>query len=266
MEVVRIERFDDPRLEDYRNMSDAELLRQRSLFVAEGRLVVGRLLQEEADSVVSLLLNNAAYKALEPHAARLPADTPVYVCETGHFAGITGFDLHRGCLAIARRPAERDAWEIIDRSDLILVLEGVADPDNVGSVFRNAHAFGAGAVLLSPTCCDPLYRKAVRTSVGSVLRVPYARLDNWPAHLEALKAKGFTLIALTPRNSASDLASYSRRQRGQRTAVLVGREGPGLTPAAEAMCDVAVRIPIRPELDSLNVATATGIALYHLTV
>src|SRR5688572_31516472 len=146
MEVVRIERFDDPRLEDYRNMSDAELLRQRSLFVAEGRLVVGRLLQEEAGSVVTLLLNNAAYKALEAHAARLAPDTPVYVCETGHFAGITGFDLHRGCLAIARRPAERDAWDVVARSDLILVLEGVADPDNVGSVFRNAHAFGAGAV------------------------------------------------------------------------------------------------------------------------
>ena len=145
------------------------------------------------------------------------------------------------------------------------MLEGVTDPDNVGSAFRNAAAFGAGGILLSPTCCDPLYRKAIRTSMGSTLRVRYARLENWPADLDTLKAKGFRVVALTPKESAVDLASCAR-STGQKTAVLVGSEGPGLTAAAEAMADVSVHIPIRPEVDSLNLATATGIALYYLTI
>ena len=265
MQIVRIGRIDDPRLDEYRNLSDAQSLRRCRLFVAEGRLVVGRLL-ESAHRVVSLLLNEASFHALENRLASVPAETPVYICDTPDFASITGFNLHRGCLALAVRPAALAAEEISDRADLILVLEGVTDADNVGSVFRNAAAFGAGGVLLSPTSCDPLYRKAIRTSMGSVLRMPYARLANWPADLLALKAKGFTLVALTPRASAIDLASCAKRHGRQRMAVLVGSEGPGLTAAAEAMADVCVRIPIRAEVDSLNLATATGIALYHLTV
>jgi len=265
MRAVRIDRFDDPRLEDYRNVSDAQLLRGQNLFVAEGRLVVGRLL-EDGHGVVSLLLNDASYQALEASAMRLPDETPVYVCETGLLAAITGFNLHRGCLAMARRPPERAAGDIVDRCDLILVLEGVTDADNVGSVFRNAHAFGAGGVLLSPTCCDPLYRKSVRTSGGAVLRVPYARVQDWPGSLGELTATGFTLVALTPHSSAPDLASRSRRRPGERIALLVGSEGPGLSAAAQGMCDTSLRIAIRPEVDSLNLATATGIALYYLSV
>ena len=143
------------------------------------------------------------------------------------------------------------------------MLEGVADADNVGSAFRNAAAFGVGCVLLSPTTCDPLYRKAIRTSMGSVLEIPFARLDNWPADLGMLKAKGFTLIALTPKDLAIDLPSCAKRQPRQRMAVLAGNEGNGLTASAEAMADVCVRVPIRPAVDSLNLATATGIALYY---
>lgn len=160
---------------------------------------------------------------------------------------------------------DRTLGEVADRSNLVLVLEGVTDADNVGSAFRNAAAFGAGGVLLSPTCCDPLYRKAIRTSMGSVLRMPYAWLESWPADLETLKQKRFTLVALTPRDSALDLASVERRVLGPRVAVLVGSEGRGLTAAAEAMADLPVRIRICPEIDSLNLATATGIALHHLT-
>jgi tRNA G18 (ribose-2'-O)-methylase SpoU len=262
MHVVRIERFDDPRIDDYRNVSDAELLRRRGLFVAEGRLVVNRLF-ESAHRVESVLVNETSLRALERGPAAIPAETPVYVCGAGDFRSITGFNLHRGCLALATRPPPREPGDLADRSDFILVLEGVTDPDNVGSVFRNATAFGAGSVLLSPTTCDPLYRKAIRTSMGSVLRMPYARFEHWPADLGMLKAKGFTLVALTPKEPAIDLLSCGRRRR---MAVLIGSEGPGLTSAAEAMADVRVRIPIRADVDSLNLATATGIALYSLTV
>jgi len=259
MPVIRIESFDDPRLADYRNVSDAELLRRRNRFVAEGRLVVGRVL-EAGNRVESMLVNDASLKGLETSVSRVRQDIPIYVCNTNQFTGITGFNLHRGCLALVERPAIRSLADVLREAELLLVLEGVTDADNVGSAFRNAAAFGA-SVVLSDTCCDPLYRKAIRTSMGSVLRTPYARMNNWPDDLAALKAERFTVVALTPRQHAIDLATCARHQR---MALLVGSEGPGLTPAAEAMADVCVRIPIRPEVDSLNLATATGIALFHL--
>jgi tRNA G18 (ribose-2'-O)-methylase SpoU len=250
--------FDDPRLYDYRRVTDGDALRQRNLFVAEGRLVVGRLF-DSGLQVVSILVNEASRRAMEDAISRLPDDVPVYVCETGAFGSITGFNLHRGCLALAARPPERALADVARDGDRLLVLEGITDPDNVGSAFRNAAAFGA-RVLLSPTCCDPLYRKAIRTSMGSVLAVPYARLNDWPGDLSAVKALGFTLAALTPRAHARDLAACEARGR---LALLVGSEGPGLSPEAEQFADLAVRIPMAGAVDSLNLATATGIALHH---
>lgn len=243
--------------------------------MAEGRLVVGRLLDAD-HRVESLLINEASFRALEAPLSRLPQDVPVYICDTDEFSAITGFNLHRGCLALAERPLDRSFADVVRGAELLLVLEGVADPDNVGSAFRNAAAFGA-SVALSEACCDPLYRKAIRTSMGSVLRTPYARMSDWPHDLAALKNEGFTIVALTPHRDAIDLPTCARRQPRpsttsgspelaeghQRLALLVGSEGQGLTPAAEAMADVCVRIPIRADVDSLNLATATGIALYH---
>jgi len=214
--------------------------------------------------VRSLLLNEASFAALEKSLDAVAEETPVFVCDPNEFASITGFNLHRGCLALAERPRQRSPADVAARSEVILVLEGVTDADNVGGAFRNAAAFGIGGVLLSPTCCDPLYRKAIRTSMGAALRVPYARFDKWPDGLEALKVNGFRLVALTPKDAAVVLASCAR-EPGQKIAVLVGSEGPGLSAAAEAAADVCVRIPIRAEVDSLNLATASGIALYHLT-
>jgi tRNA G18 (ribose-2'-O)-methylase SpoU len=262
MPVIRIDLFDDPRLADYRSVSDGELLRRRNRFVAEGRLVVRRLL-EAGHRVESVLVNVASYRALEASLSRLPEDVPVFICDTDEFTSLTGFNLHRGCIAMAERPMDRSLDDVARQADLLLVLEGITDPDNVGSAFRNAAAFGA-SVVLSEACCDPLYRKAIRTSMGSVLRTPYARTPDWPRDLAALKSEGFTVVALTPREGAIDLSAYARR-RPERTALLVGSEGPGLTAAARAMADACVRIPIRSDVDSLNLATATGIALYYFT-
>ena len=261
MPVIRVDRFDDPCLAGYRSVSDGELLRRRNRFVAEGRLVVERLLDGE-HVVESVLLNEASYRALEDSLARLPRHVPVYICETDEFAAITGFNLHRGCLALVERPIARQLIDVVGDAALILVLEAVTDADNVGSVFRNAAAFGA-RVVLSETCCDPLYRKAIRTSMGSVLRTPYARIREWPRDLDVLKREGFTVVALTPHEGAIDLASCARRPPGDRMALLVGSEGPGLTAEALAMAHIRVRIPIRAAVDSLNLATATGIALHY---
>jgi tRNA G18 (ribose-2'-O)-methylase SpoU len=264
MPVIRIEHVEDSRLDDYRNVSDAELLRQRKLFVGEGRLVVRRLLSG-GHHVVSLLVNEPSFNSLHADFARALDGIPVYVCPTAELAEIVGFKLHRGCLALAERPAERDVSAITRDATLLLLLEGVTDADNVGSAFRNAAAFGVDAVLLH-ACCDPLYRKAVRTSIGYVLQMPYARLPSFVAEITALKSAGFRVIALTPGGDAIPLSEFARSPspRGN-IAVLVGGEAEGLSAQAQAAADVRVRIPMHRGVDSLNLATALGIALDRLT-
>src|SRR5262249_23626855 len=144
----------------------------------------------------------------------------------------------------------------------IVVMDGVTNADNVGGVFRNAAAFGADGVVLSPTTCDPFYRKAIRTSMGAVLRVPFARADDWPAAVSRVRAAGFTIVALTPREPSEPLDRFAERPR--KIALVVGSEGGGLTPSVEATADYRVRIPISDAVDSLNLSVAVGIALYAI--
>jgi tRNA G18 (ribose-2'-O)-methylase SpoU len=269
MAVVRISGTADPRVSAYQSVSDAELVRQRGLFVAEGRLVVERLITERRYAIQSLLVSEAACRALESVLGTLDRDIPVYVCDGGEFLGITGYDVHRGCLALVERPAPHSLDAVLAQANLIVALEGVSNADNVGGVFRNAAAFSADAVLLDPASCDPLYRKAIRTSMAATLRVPFARLaeraSEWPSALAALRARGFTLVALTPAGSARDLDEFAASQRPARLALVLGSEGTGLSAAASAIVDHHVRIHINPDVDSLNVAVAAGIALYRLS-
>ena len=188
MPVIRVDRFDDPRLADYRNVSDGELLRRRNLFVAEGRLVVGRLL-ESGHRVVSLLVNEASFRALEPLLSRVPQQTSRLRVRHGRVRRDHRLQPAPRLSRAGGAAGRARVADVVRRADLLLVLEGVTDPDNVGSAFRNAAAFGA-SVVLSEACCDPLYRKAIRTSMGSALRTPYARMTDWPRDLAALKAKG----------------------------------------------------------------------------
>jgi tRNA G18 (ribose-2'-O)-methylase SpoU len=264
MSVERISDPHDPRIEAYRSVPEPALVRARGVFVAEGRLVVRRLIEDARYRVHSLLLSDAALQSLESSLAALPPHVPVYVCGAADFLGITGYDIHRGCLALAARPAPQPIDELLAPARSVIVLEGVSDAGNVGGVFRNAAAFGIGAVLLSPTCCDPLYRKAVRTSMAATLRVPFARVDDWPAALMRLRAAGFTIVALTPREPSEELEAFRSRPRPEKLALLVGAEGVGLTPAAETAADDRVRVPIRTDVDSLNLAVAAGIAMYRL--
>jgi tRNA G18 (ribose-2'-O)-methylase SpoU len=146
----------------------------------------------------------------------------------------------------------------------LVVLEGVANADNVGGVFRNAAAFGVDAVLLSPTCCDPLYRKAIRTSMAATLTVPFARVEPWPDKLRALRDAGYLIVALTPAADAESLATFARVAGGVRLALVFGSEGIGLSSAVQQFAHRRVRIPIRSEVDSLNLAVAAGIVLSWL--
>jgi tRNA G18 (ribose-2'-O)-methylase SpoU len=265
MGVQRIDRADDPRVAGYRGVRDGELLRLQGLFVAEGRQVVRRVVEDARYQVQSVLLNPAALRDLEPAIAGCGSEVPILVGDAKVLAEIAGYDVHRGCLALVHRPPDRAMDELLAPMRTLVVLEAVANPDNIGGVFRNAAAFGAG-VLLSPTCCDPLYRKAIRTSMGATLQVPYARAgaDEWPGAIAGVRSAGFRIVALTPRATAETLEAFAVRPHAARIALLVGTEGAGLTAEAEAMADDRVRIPIDAAVDSLNLAVAAGIALYAL--
>jgi len=270
--TTTITSLDDPRIADYRNVSEPALLRTQGLFVAEGRLVVGRLLEDGRITIRSVLSTPAALADLEGRDRKSvrasSLEIPVFVVSPELMRRVTGFKFHRGCLALAERPAPVAPAALLARiagPGVIVVLEEVANADNVGSVFRNALAFGARAVFLSPGCCDPLYRKAIRTSMAASLRVPYARVEPWPDGLAGVREAGFRLIALTP-GAAADLRVFAGDpDLPPSIALLVGTEGDGVSAAALARADARVRIPMQAGVDSLNLATAAGIALYSLS-
>jgi tRNA G18 (ribose-2'-O)-methylase SpoU len=267
MPVVRISGPDDPRVAEFRDVADPERLRQRGLFVAEGRLVVERLIRDGRFDVRSLLLNGPAWRALEPAVATLGDSTTAFVCETQDFEALTGYNIHRGCLALASRPAPLPLEALLATAQSLLVLETVGNTDNIGGLFRNAAAFGVDGVVLSHGCADPLYRKSIRTSMAATLRVPFSAVttaDGWRAALARLRQSGFQIVALTPAESAQDLDDWTCSARRDRIALLLGAEGAGLSREAEEAADARIRIDIRREVDSLNVAVAAGIALHRL--
>jgi tRNA G18 (ribose-2'-O)-methylase SpoU len=263
--AIRVEDGRDPRLADYAGVRDPALLVTRGLLIAEGRFVVRRLLQSRRIVCRSLLLNEAAFNAFEDVMPSLPADVDVFVATPDAITAATGFNMHRGCLALAERPASTPMDVLLTTARVVVVLERVVDPDNIGAVFRCAEAFGADAVLVSAGCADPFYRKAIRTSSGAALVVPFASAEPWPDVLDTLRAAGFIVVATTPDVSAVEIGEFvgSPRVR-ERIAVVLGTEGKGLTPAALARADVRVRIPMAGALDSLNVGTTAGIVLHRI--
>jgi tRNA G18 (ribose-2'-O)-methylase SpoU len=254
-----IERADDPRLAGYRD------LRHRTpgdTFVAEGRLLVRRLLAASRFRVRSVLATPAALTGLLDALSGAGAPLPVHVAPAAVIDRTIGFAFHRGCLALGERCPTAALEPLVAPAGrrILVVLDDVTDPDNVGAIFRNAAAFGAAGVLLSPGSGDPLYRKALRVSMGGALAVPFARAADWSAALARLRAAGFTRVALTP-GGGQDLAALAVPGR---VALVLGAEGRGLGPAARAAGDVEATIPMAAGADSLNVATAAGIALYLL--
>jgi tRNA G18 (ribose-2'-O)-methylase SpoU len=259
--IEAIERADDPRIEAYSHVGDHEWLRGKGLFVAEGRLVLRRLLESGRFPFHSALLTPAG---LHSFGSAIEIDAPVFVAEPAVLEAVTGFNFHRGCLALAGRPADDPSTARFLESELLLALEGIGNPDNVGGLFRVAAAFGVDAVVLDPRSGDPFYRKAVRTSMGAVLGVPFERLAPWPAALDAYRGMGFKVVALTPRRDAIPLNDAAATLSGP-LIVAVGAEGSGLSEAVLDAAEVLVRIPIASDVDSLNVTVAAAVALAALS-
>lgn len=253
---------EDLRLTTYRALRDRNLLRTEGLFVAEGRMVVRRLLAGRRFVPRSLLVSPSALAELESHLATHP-DLPVYVLPLDAFEAVAGFHVHRGCLALAERGPETDWQSLAATHGVFAVLDRLADPDNVGSIFRHAAAFGLAGVLLHPDCADPLYRKAIRTSMGAALNVPFARLTPWPDALDVLRQRGCRVAALTLSPDATPLREARTALEHRPLALLLGNEGAGLSPGALAAADLHLRIPMAPGADSLNVAAAAAIAFYE---
>jgi tRNA G18 (ribose-2'-O)-methylase SpoU len=249
----------EKRLSAFRDVGDHAALTRAGLFVAEGRIVVERLLEDGRFRVHSIAVTPAGHAAMALAFARRP-DVDVIVCEPGALEATTGIDFHRGCLALAWRETEPVALADLAGARRILALEGVGNPDNVGGLFRTAFALGVDAVLLDPTSGDPLYRKAIRTSMAATLRLPFARVTGWPSGLDVLRAHGFTLVALSPSDDAIAVDEWSPSS-ADRLILAVGSEGEGLSDALMRYADRRVRIPIDPRADSLNVVVAAGIAL-----
>jgi tRNA G18 (ribose-2'-O)-methylase SpoU len=261
---------DDPRLVDYRDLTDAQLRRDRrevespdGRFIVEGHLAVAKLLASPYP-IVSLLIADTQWPRVAP-LLDAPAQFPCFVATRTVLDATVGFRLHRGLVASARRLPAREPAALLHGARTVAVMEGINDHENLGGLFRNAAAFGVDAVLLDPTCADPLYRRSVRVSLGHALTVPFARFsrDGWPAAPAAFADRGFITLALTPAADATPLDSV-RLAPDARVAVLLGAEGPGLRPTTLAAADQRVRIPLAHGVDSLNVSVAAAIALHHV--
>jgi tRNA G18 (ribose-2'-O)-methylase SpoU len=225
------------------------------------------LVRRRTHPIRSVLIAQNRIDKLSSLLSQLPADVPVLTAPQAALDGITGFHVHRGVLAAAVRTPIPRAGEWLHSLPCgratVIALEGLSNHDNVGSVFRNAAALGTDGICLDMATCDPLYRKAIRVSVGACLVVPYARCQSMAELIPELHRHGFTVVALTPNEPAVDIVSFATR-RPDRVALLLGSEGPGLTESTLAAADVRVRIRQRASFDSLNVATACGIALHAL--
>ncbi len=260
-DVIDIDDPADQRLDDYRNLNSSDrrpdLPEGKGLVIAEGVLVAQRLLESRFEPV--------SFLGVERRRAELGADldtvdVPFYRTSAEVMAEVVGFHLNRGVLAAARRPTPLDLESVLAAARTVAVLEGVNDHENLGAMFRNAAGLGADAVLFGAACADPLFRRAVRVSMGHVLRVPFAQVPDWPRGLNILRDFGFQVIALTPDPAALPLA---QAMNGDRVALLLGAEGPGLQEHTMRSCDVRARIPMAPGTDSLNVATAAAMAFYE---
>jgi tRNA G18 (ribose-2'-O)-methylase SpoU len=261
--IVAIEDPDDARIAAYRHVRERDLAGREGLFVAEGVVVLEKLLRSARFRPRSVLVAARRAQALAPLLAQVPADVTVYVADQAVMDAIAGFHIHRGVLAIGHRGAPLDPAALLAAQPpraVVVALAGLSNHDNVGGVFRNAAAFGADAVLLDAGCCDPLYRKAIRVSVGAALTVPFARLGPGEDLLAMLAAGGFEAAALSPAGAVS----LSNWRAPTRVALLLGAEGPGL-PAEILGRARTVRIPMAPGFDSLNVAVASGVVLHHLS-
>ena len=264
MTIISIDDPEDPRIAAFRDIRERDLTGRQGLFVAEGTVVL-RVLVSAASrcATQAVLIADTRVEAHRDILSALDPVTPIYVAPQAVLDTVAGFHLHRGVLALGRKPEPLSMETLLARADeatTVLVASGIGNHDNMGGLFRNAAAFGAAGVVLDDLCCDPFYRKAIRVSVGAVLRTPFVQAGGAGEIVEALTKAGFDVVAMTPAG-AEELHHAVRRGP---TAVLMGAEGPGLPADVIARCR-AVSIPMSGGFDSLNVATTAAIALNHFT-
>ncbi|MCA1274602.1 TrmH family RNA methyltransferase [Streptomyces rubiginosohelvolus] len=261
-ELITVDDPDDPRLSDYIGLTDVELRRRREpaegLFIAEGEKVIRRARQTGYE-MRSMLLSAKWVDVMRDVIDEVPA--PVYAVAPELAERVTGYHVHRGALASMQRKPLPAADELLGTARRVVVMESVNDHTNIGAIFRSAAALGMDAVLLSPDCADPLYRRSVKVSMGAVFSVPYARLEAWPKSLETVREAGFRLLALTPDAKATSI-DEAAPHRLERVALMLGAEGDGLSTRALMAADEWVRIPMAHGVDSLNVGAAAAVAFY----
>jgi tRNA G18 (ribose-2'-O)-methylase SpoU len=267
--VERVERIDDERLGDYVGLTDVALRSRREpelgIYLAESDKVIRRAL-DAGHRPRSLLLTDRWLSPLAALVERVEATgAPVFTGPADVLEAITGFNVHRGAIASMHRPPLPDLKALLADVRRVVVLEDVVDHTNVGAAFRSVAGLGADAVLVTPRCADPLYRRSVRVSMGTVFQVPWTRIDPWPRSVATLRELGFTVAALALRDDAVPLDELAA-DPPERLALVLGTEGDGLAPATVAAADLTVRIPMRGGVDSLNVAAATAVAVWALRV
>lgn len=253
----------DPRLHDYAYATDVALKNARGphgLYIAESALVLERALAIGHQPRSVLALSGSVTEAERVLAG---FDVPVFTGPGELLAELTGYALHRGLIAAINRPVLPRASELLAGARRVVVLEDVVDPTNVGAIFRSVGAIGADAVLVTPRCSDPFYRRAIRVSMGTVLQVPWTRVGDWPSTASLLHAAGFTIAAMALTAEAVPLRTFAA-SAPERVALVLGTEGDGLTAQALAAADLAVQIPMRHGIDSLNVAAASAVAMWAL--
>ncbi|MVA95703.1 RNA methyltransferase [Nitratireductor sp. CAU 1489] len=261
-QIIPVDDPADPRLAPYRDIRERDLVGRQGRFIAEGKVVLNVLLRQSPFETESLLLLENRLAGVDELIEAAPDGVPAYVCPAAVLDAVAGFHVHRGILALGRRSAAREldaALEALPANALVIVLAGLANHDNIGAIFRNAAAFEADLVVLDETAGDPLYRKAIRVSVGAALKVPFVRAGAVATITERLAAHDFDCLALSPSGGTS-VGAY---RPGRRRALFFGSEGPGLPePVMRSMR--TIRIPMSERFDSLNVAAASAIALHRL--
>lgn len=264
MPVIEISDLSDPRLVDYTQSTDVALKKARGtehgLYIAESALVLERALRAGHRPRSVLTLANTVDEA----RALVGDEVPVFVGPGELLTELTGYVLHRGLIAAMHRPALPEPAALLADARRILILENVTDPTNVGAIFRSAGAIGADAILVTPRCSDPFYRRAIRVSMGTVLQVPWTRVGDWASTRRLLSETGFHVAALALTEDAVSLRDFHGEQH-DRLALLLGAEGEGLTAEALAAADSVVQIPMKHGIDSLNVAAASAVAMWALS-
>jgi tRNA G18 (ribose-2'-O)-methylase SpoU len=264
MQIVPVSDPSDDHLRDYVGLTDVVLRRLSEpadgLYLAESAKVIERALVA-GHLPRSVLLQQKWLDQLAPLLE--PYDVPVYLADPAVLEKVTGFAMHRGALASMHRPPLAEVGDLLRDAHRVVVLEDIVDHTNVGAIFRAVAGLGADAVLITPRCADPYYRRSVRVSMGTVLQIPWTRVDEWPKGAEQLHAAGFVIAALALDEGAVDLAEFAKHPP-DRIALLLGTEGDGLSRSALDAADTVVTIPMARGVDSLNVAAASAVALWAL--